>query len=155
MRTASARNAFEQFLKRKHLKLTRPRLSVLDTALSARRHFEPEELVADLRAKAVSRATVYRTLALLLESGLLKEVIETNGRRIYEPIHGLPHHDHLVCLGCGRIIEFMNSRIEALQEQVCRKFGFRIVSHLHQIMGYCRTCARAQNLAAPRAARAR
>ncbi len=138
----SPREAFELFLKRKHLKLTRPRLSVLETAVSARRHFEPEELVSDLRAKAVSRATVYRTLALLLESGLLKEVFEKDGQRIYEPMHGLPHHDHLVCLGCGKIIEFVDDRIEKRQDAVCRKFGFRIVSHMHQIMGYCRRCER-------------
>lgn len=138
----TSRQAFESFLRQKNLKLTQPRLSVLETALSAKRHFEPEELVADLRAKAVSRATVYRTLALLLESGLLKEVIETNGHRIYEPMHGLPHHDHLVCLGCGKIIEFMNPKIEKLQEAVCRRFKFRIVSHMHQIMGYCLKCSR-------------
>lgn len=133
------REAFEKFLRTKRLKLTRPRLSVLASALGER-HFEPEALVTNLRAKAVSRATVYRTLALLLESGLLKEVIETHGRRIYEPMHGLPHHDHLVCLGCGRIIEFVDSTIESRQDAICRKFGFRTISHLHQIMGYCKKC---------------
>ena len=140
--SATPRQVFEQFLRTKHLKLTRPRISVMKTALEGRKHFEPEQLVHDLRTDAVSRATVYRTLALLLESGLLREVIEDRGRRIYEPMHGLPHHDHLVCVGCGRIIEFTNPTIERLQDAVCRRFGFEPVSHLHQIMGYCKTCRR-------------
>lgn len=138
----SPRAAFEAFLRGKRLKLTKPRMSVMESALTAKRHFEPEELVSTLRDKAVSRATVYRTLALLLEGGLLREVIEDRGRRIYEPMHGMPHHDHLVCVGCGEIIEFTNPRIEALQEAVCRHYGFEPVSHLHQIMGYCRRCRR-------------
>ena len=91
---------------------------------------------------AVSRATVYRTLGLLQEGGFVESLDAGRGELVYEHVLGHRHHDHMVCLGCGRIEEFHDERIEALQVEACARKGFELVSHDHRLMGYCKSCAR-------------
>ena len=135
------RTAFNAYLKGKSLRSTRQRRNVIDYALSRRGHFTAEQLHNELarRNAGVSRATVYRTLALLVDAGLLREAMDSQGGVRYEPALG--HHDHLVCLSCGKVIEFHNPTIESLQRRVCSKHKFVPVEHRLQIAGYCRDCA--------------
>jgi len=139
------RKSFESFLRSRQLKLTTQRSRVFERAFSTHEHFSAETLYAWMRGEPgpkVSRATVYRTLGLLLEGGFVQSLDAGFGELVYEHVAGHRHHDHMVCLGCGRIEEFHDERIEALQAEACEKKGFQIVSHAHRLIGYCRACAR-------------
>ncbi len=133
---------FGEYLKSKSLKITPQRELILEEVSSSHDHFEVDNLFVRLYGKNVhiSRATVYRTLNLLVEGGFLREVISGERHSHYERILGHRHHDHLVCLGCGKIIEFSNVRIEDLQDEVCREHNFESHSHRLQINGFCRNC---------------
>ena len=132
--------AFTQYLRRSGRKLTGERRRIADAALSFHGHFDIEDLFERLKRKGsrISRATIYRTIPLLVRSGMIKEAMRCQGRVLYEPRHG--HHDHLVCVKCGRVIEFRDDRIERLQDSVCRRYGFTPLEHRLGIRGYCRNC---------------
>lgn len=145
MKHADIVQRFESWLRTKSLKLTRPRRRILDRAFATHEHFSAEELLGWLASEpgeTVSRATVYRTLALLSEGGFLQALDAGRGELVYEHVLGHHHHDHMLCLACGRIEEFHDERIEELQLEACRKKGFELVSHDLRLRGYCRRCAR-------------
>jgi len=133
---------FAEYLSRNHLKMTRERRAILERVLSLRGHFDMDQLHALLNESglAVSRATLYRTLPRLVDAGLVHKVEMAHGQARYEPIFGRHHHDHMVCLECGTIIEFESREIERLQEEVCRKKKFKMTGHTHQIRGLCSRC---------------
>lgn len=138
---------FESFLRERSLKLTGQRRRVLDRAFGTHEHFSAEQLFAMLRDEAdvqpaVSRATVYRTIGLLLEGGFVEALDTGSGELKYEHILGHHHHDHMLCLECGRIEEFHDERIEELQKENCAKRGFELVSHDLRLRGYCKACSR-------------
>ena len=139
---ASAR--FAEYLARHRLKMTRERREILEHVLSVRGHFDADHLLELLRksGRNVSRATLYRTLARLVDSGLVHKVEMARGQARYEPMFGRHHHDHMVCLSCGKIIEFESREVERIQEEVCRRKKFTMTGHTHQIRGYCATCSR-------------
>ena len=136
------RRIFTEFLKRKKLKTTRERTALFDEIFATHRHFDADDLVARMRLKGkkISRATVYRTLELLHECGLVGRVRLNEEKYRYERLRKGEHHDHLVCTGCGRVIEFVDPRIEQLQDAVCRQHKFTATSHSHQIWGLCAPC---------------
>ena len=129
-------------LKEKGLKLTEQRRRLLEKALLQHKHFSAEELYETLRQKraGISRATVYRTLKLLAAHEVLDIHDFDRGYRLYESRLGRHHHDHLVCLKCGRITEFENPGIESEQEKVARHYRFKMMSHSHKIYGLCHRC---------------
>jgi Fur family ferric uptake transcriptional regulator len=133
-----------QYLAKKKLKMTRGRRAVLEMVLALRGHFDVDEIRALLNRSglAVSRATLYRTLPVLVEAGLVHKIEMERGQTRYEPIFGRHHHDHMVCLGCGGIAEFENREIERLQEEICRRKKFRMTGHTHQVRGFCARCER-------------
>jgi Fur family ferric uptake transcriptional regulator len=142
VQAAAAR--FAEFLSRRRLKMTRERRAILEQVLSVRGHFDVDDLLALLRrsGRHASRATLYRTLSRLVECGLVHKLEMAQGQARYEPMFGRHHHDHMVCVRCGRIIEFESREIERLQDAVCRKKKFTMTGHMHQIRGYCQACAR-------------
>ncbi|MHB1000922.1 MAG: Fur family transcriptional regulator [Armatimonadota bacterium] len=105
-------------------------------------HFEADDIVIGLRhsGNRVSRASVYRTLPLLVECGLLRDVYSAEKHCHYEHVFGHEHHDHLICSGCGSTIEFSNSEIEAMQDRICKEYGFFPVRHKLEITGLCKEC---------------
>ena len=133
---------FMNYLKRKGLKFTPEREAILEGAFSIHKHFDADELYEKLRKqkKHPSKASIYRTLPLLIESGLISESLRCRGRVSYELIFGHAHHDHLICIKCGKIIEFKEEGIERLQEEVCKKYGFEPIDHKLGIKGYCEKC---------------
>ncbi len=137
-----AEKVFRDYVQSKGLKFTPERQAILNHVFECQRHFEAEELLIDMRKnnKRVSKATIYRTLALLVNSGILREVIFGEKHAHYEHVYGHEHHEHLVCIGCGKIIEFTDERIEKFQEEVCVENKFKADSHKFQIMGYCEDC---------------
>lgn len=136
------REHFRSFIARKGLKMTRGREEICGEILDTKGHFDPEALFVRLKRKGskVSRASVYRTLPLLAESGLIEEVERTDKRSHYERVSPSAHHDHMICLRCGRVIEFFSPDLETIQEDLCRRELFRGVRHSLVIMGYCDLC---------------
>lgn len=141
---------FHQYLIQRGLRLTGERQAVLDEVFAAHDHFEAEELLLRLKKRKhrVSRATIYRTLELLVEAGLVRKVSLGGGTGLgprgayFEHIWGHEHHDHLVCTACGRIIEFSDEDLEDLQERICQAHGFKPQSHSLKIIGLCKKCQR-------------
>jgi len=133
---------FARYLQTNGMKFTKERRIILESAFATHRHFEVDDLLFQLRSnnKRVSKATIYRTLPLLVRSGLLREVHDDDKHTHYEHIYGHEHHDHLICLNCGKIIEFGNPIIESLQDEVCKQHEFTPVKHRYEILGYCREC---------------
>ena len=134
---------FKSILKRKKLKFTKQRELVLQALYENDGHFSPEEILTLVRDRfpriKVGIATVYRTLSLLEEQGLAYSIsLGKDGKR-YEL--GLKtHHDHLVCVRCGKIIEFFDEVIESRQEEVAKEFNFLMQEHIMQLRGLCQEC---------------
>jgi Fur family ferric uptake transcriptional regulator len=137
---------FREFLEIRGEKLTEPRRILVRHIFASHKHFDADELVADLHGdgRRVSRATVYRTLRLLVEAGLLRELRLTN-RTAYEHDFGYPSHDHLHCTECNTVIEFNNEEVRRLREAVSLEHGFRASGHRFLITGVCPACSRAKS----------
>lgn len=139
---AEAEKQFTAYLEAKDLKLTSQRRTILREAMRASGHFSAEELLKLSKKKdpTVSRATLYRTLALLKESKILEEQDFGDGKKLYEVSLGHKHHDHFICIRCSRIIEFENDDIEHLQDTEARRHEFKIVYHSLKLFGFCKSC---------------
>lgn len=137
-----AEERFKAVLRENGQRWTAERRAVLEAVLDLAGHFNVERLVSDLRERGVaaSRATVYRALPLLVEAGLVQPAGVAGDERSYESAFGHPHHDHLVCRRCGRVVEFELEAFEILQRAVAEKHGFELVGHLHELIGICPEC---------------
>jgi Fur family ferric uptake transcriptional regulator len=135
---------FREFLSGKGLKLTKERQRILDEVSASRGHFHPEELLLRMKDKdiKVSKASIYRTLPLLVESGLVEQVEKNDKHAHYEHTFGQGHHDHLICLKCGRVIEVFSPKLEEIQNELCKESSFDGITHTLEIKGYCRKCGR-------------
>jgi Fur family transcriptional regulator, ferric uptake regulator len=133
---------FKQFIKSQGLRQSSQRDRVVETFLSLRGHISAEELLNQVRKKElrVGLTTVYRTLKLLTECGLAVERKFNSQVTVFEPNRVGQHHDHLICLECGRIMEFENKTIETLQEAVARDHSFIITHHILDLYGHCAAC---------------
>lgn len=136
---------FEEFLESRGLKLTKPRRAVVRHIFNTHEHFEAEDLVGRLREQhaGVSRSTVYRTLTLLVEAGLLR-ALPLENRTAYEHDYGYPQHDHLHCQRCGKLIEFVKDELRTLRDEVARENNFLPIGHRLVIFGTCAECNRAR-----------
>lgn len=133
---------FLNYLKQEGLKWTSGREKVFREAVATEGHFEAEELAYRLRKKGsrVSKATVYRTLPLLVKAGLIKEVIHGEKHHHYEHNHEESQHDHLICLKCGKIVEYEEESLREIEGKVCEKHQFRPQKIVLEIFGYCKKC---------------
>lgn len=133
---------FADFIADRGLKTTRQRDIILDAFLASDRHLSIEDLYLKLRTTHpnIGYATVYRTLKLFAESGIAREIQFGDGQTRYEHVEQGEHHDHLVCTGCGAIIEFENEAIEKLQDQVAASHDFLIQYHKLELYGLCPKC---------------
>lgn len=133
---------FEEFLVGQGLRLTGRRRLIADTFFRSRGHLSADEIYLEARKSdpRLGPATVYRTLKLLRHAGLAAGMTAGDGLARYEPTSRRGHHDHLICRGCGRIVEFENDQIEALQEKVARRHGFTATDHRLELYGLCSDC---------------
>ncbi len=133
---------FKVFLKEKGLKFTPERQLILRVVFSLHKHFDIDELWEKVHKKdnRLSRATIYRTLPLLVECNLIQETLRCQGRIHYEHIFGHKHHDHMICMKCGKIIEFRDERVKKLEEEICKKYHFKPLEYRLGIKGYCEQC---------------
>lgn len=146
----------DAFIARKGLRRTGQRDIIVRSVFSRDEHFTAEELYDRVRRSTdgISRATVYRTLALLVEAGLLREIDLGENQKTYDPnFLDKPSHNHLVCIDCGRVVEFEDAHVEVLNDCVTRRLGFRPVRQTIKIEASCeqlRTQGRCPNLIAAR-----
>lgn len=135
-----AKQRFREFLAHRNLRVTAPRRAIIDTVFSTRQHFTAEQLLkwSRQRDKSVSRATVYRTLPLLTESGLVREMDFGKAFKFYDPNYAEhPHHNHIICEDCEMILEFESEKIRQLEKEISRRLGFTVQSHRLQITATC------------------
>jgi len=141
-RQSTPHDQFRKFLQDGQYRITPERFEVLDAILQWDDHFDADNLFIYLKnnGSKVSRATVYKTLNLLHECGLVSRYRFSQGHAQYEKTTDRPHHDHMVCTKCGKIIEFENSRVVRLQDDTCAVYGFKPTYHSFQIFGICLDC---------------
>lgn len=134
----------EQLLKSKGIRLTSQRQLIVRRAV-AFLHFTAEELVKDVGEfdPSVARGTIYRTLSLLHQAGVVEKHDFRYGPPNYEVTLGKAHHDHLMCVQCGEIIEFQEPRIEQIQDEVIKRYGYQLLAHTHKLYGLCANCQHA------------
>ncbi len=143
MDVESAHDVLTKFLKAKgKLRATPERFAVLDAVLQSQGHFDADNLYYRMITKGikVSKATVYNTLELLQDCGLVSKYRFAENTSRYEKAFGRPHHHHMICLECGDIIEFINERLEKIQDEVCDDKHFAPQSSTLQIFGTCSAC---------------
>lgn len=148
------RERLESFIKMKGLRHTPQRDAIVELIFDSDEHFTADELWEKLRSRGselrTSRATLYRTLSLLTEAGLLQEIDLGDGQTTYDPnFLGKPTHNHLVCVDCGKVLEFEDEHLELLNECITRRMGFQPVKQSLRIEACCeelRTKGRCANL---------
>ncbi len=142
MKTSKPQLAFRNLLEQKGLKVTKQRRQILDYLLGTKKHVTSEEIYRDLNEQdpSLGRATVFRTLHLLEDAGFLDKINFPDGKHRYEHKFSKPHHDHMICVSCNRVIEFTNPTIEKLQDEITRQVRFKSLWHRHEIFGRCKQC---------------
>lgn len=136
------RTMLHEHMTKRGLRSTNQRNLIVETFFQAPNHISIEELLAQVRQQdpRVGYATVYRTLKLLTECGVAFERKFGDGLTRYELADEHSHHDHLICVECGKIVEFEEPRIEELQEKIALRYGFELKSHKHEMYGTCAEC---------------
>jgi len=136
----NAKEKFMAFLAHKNLRITAQRETIVDVVFGTEKHFTAEELLdwSRQRDQTISRATVYRTLPLLTESGLVREMDFGKDYKIYDPNYcDHPNHNHIICNDCEKIVEFESDKIEQLENEITNKLGFSIKTQRLQITASC------------------
>jgi Fur family transcriptional regulator, ferric uptake regulator len=145
MDKSAAKQKFLEFLAKKKLRVTAQRQAIVDSVFSTAEHFTAEQLLdwSRQRDKSVSRATVYRTLPLLTESGLVREMDFGKDYKFYDPNYAdHPNHNHLICADCEKIVEFESDKISKIENEISQKLGFSVRSQRLQITGTCEALKR-------------
>ena len=129
----------DRHLEARNLKQTKQRRTIVEAFLGVNSHITAEELYDQIRDHGhnIGLATIYRTLTLLKEAGIVEQKQFADGRSVFEVDFPDHHHDHLICLDCGAVIEFENDEIERLQEKVAKAHKFRLTSHSLDLFGHC------------------
>ncbi len=136
----TALETLRTYLKKNDMRFTTERMIILEEIFNFPPHFDAEKLFIHIRSKYnhISRATVYRALELFDKIGIIKKLNLGGGVAQYELKMDLPHHDHLICVVCGKVIEFVDDTIERLQREIAEKHGMEIINHQLQIYGRCK-----------------
>jgi Fur family ferric uptake transcriptional regulator len=139
-----ALDRFRATLHDRSLKYSKVREAIARAALRYHGHFSVDDLQRALQAEGVGdahMATVYRAMPLLVEAGLIQPALvsKVDGQR-YEASFEREHHDHLVCLSCGQIVEYESEALEALQREIAARHGFELEDHINELRGRCKDC---------------
>ena len=135
---------FREYLREHNLPVTAQRLAIAQVVLGSDSHLSVDEIVVELamRSTPAGTATVYRTLEVLVRSGLVVERDFGEGFKRYEPARDAPHHEHLMCTVCGRVVEFSDERLERMSTLLAEQHGFARQRHRLVIYGVCPECQR-------------
>ena len=135
-------NLLKKVLKKENLRYTQQRQAIWDELCSSEEHRDAEEIYLSLRENGVnaSRATVYRTIDVLVKNKLVRKLDLGDGKALYENKIDATHHDHLICVQCGKIEEFIDDNIEKSQDDIVKSFGYKMIRHIHQLFVLCDEC---------------
>ena len=138
----SSSDTLKKVLKKEGLRYTLQRQAIWDELSASDEHRDAEEIYLALYNSGlkVSHATVYRTIDVLVKNNLVRKLDLGDGRARYENKMDTAHHDHLICVQCGKIEEFMDNVIENRQEVIVENFGYRLIRHIHQLFVICDEC---------------
>jgi len=133
---------FRTYVSHKGLRNTPEREEIINEIFAMQDHFDVDELYLRLRraGSKISKASIYRNLPLIKDCGLIREIWHEDGHMHYEPIYGQKHHCHLRCLKCGRVIEFVEKELRAIEKRLKSKYDFEIAEHRLDVTGYCSDC---------------
>lgn len=131
---------FSEYLRRKGLILTEQRKAILGLLLEADRHLAQDEIYSALKSRGIGKVTVFRTLKLLEACRLVEKVTSPGASPRFEIEIDRPHHNHLVCVVCGKITEVQWPEVEKIQDRTCKEAGFEVLSHRHEVYGRCKGC---------------
>ena len=130
----------KDILKNEGLRYTKQRQQVWDEIRNSSEHRDAEEIYIQINnasksnhSEKVSRATVYRTIDVLVKNNLVRKMELGDGRALYEHKIEEEHHDHIICVETGKIIEFYNEELEKIQEDIVKEYGYELVRHVHQL----------------------
>lgn len=142
---------FGTYLREHGLPVTAQRLAIADIMLGSEHHLSADDVALELarRESGIGLATVYRTIDLLVKSGLLVERDFGEGFRRYEPARDIPHHEHLLCTVCGKVREFRDERLERMTTIVAEANGYARQRHRLVIYGVCDDCQRGGHRSPP------
>ena len=137
-------DSFRNYLREHNLPVTAQRVAIADIVLGTDRHLSAEDIADALREQgaAAGTATVYRTLDVLVKSGLVVERDFGEGFKRYEASRGVPHHEHLICTSCGRVTEFRDERLERMTTLLAEMHDYTRQRHRLVIHGLCGDCRR-------------
>lgn len=140
------RQQLDSYMAQQGLRSTGQRRIIVDQFFRTKGHVTIDDLLEQVRSEdsGIGYATVYRTMKMLASGGIANEHKFTDGMTRYELADEETHHDHLICIECGRIQEFEEPLIEQLQERVATQYKFRIVEHKHELYGVCAQCTSPQ-----------
>ena len=127
--------SFKNALKKEKLKFTNQRFLIFQTLLTNEGHFDCEDIITliNKNGRKVSRATVYRTLDILVKYNFARKLTLDDGIARYENKLFTDHHDHMIDIENNEIIEFYSKELEQLQDDIAKKYGYKIVKHIHQL----------------------
>lgn len=133
---------FEAYLEKKGLKYTRERRSIFAKVKSFPGHFDADGLYETLKkdSRDIARGTVFRTIPLLLESGVIQTSVGKGKGEFFERSSAKSHHDHIICISCHKVIEYHCEEIEQLQAEVCKKYNVELLFHEHKLFVRCEKC---------------
>jgi Fur family ferric uptake transcriptional regulator len=133
---------FVEFIKSKGDRVTRARQIIFEHVMRRHDHFRADDVALKLSGgqERVSRGTVYRTLALMEESGFVRAFSDGDTHRHYEHVYGHKHHEHFICEKCGKFIEFENPELLEIITRCSKTYGFEESSHKLVVFGLCRDC---------------
>lgn len=142
---AKEREVFLEHIQKAGLRRTGQRDLIMEIFLRTEEHLTSEDLYLLVQKEdpTVGHTTVYRTLKLLTEAGLAREVRFGDNKTYYEHHYNHEHHDHMICTECGAVIEFFSPEIEALQDEMAERFAFRPTHHSLRLWGVCSECQEA------------
>ena len=133
---------FLDFMKRSGLNITSQRIAIAEAFFELPGHHSLEEFynIIVKRDASIGQTTVYRTLKLLCEAKLASEIHFSDDITRYEIARPTSHHDHLICLECGEIVEIFDRRIESWQNEIAEEYGYKLSGHVHNLYGFCKSC---------------
>lgn len=138
---SSELDVLREYIQQNGLRFTPEREAIVKEVFSRHDHFTVDELYLSLRRKRpISRASLYRTIPLLIEAGLISEVFQDSGQTRYEHTYGHQHHCHLRCRICGQVIEFHEPYLENLEKRVAAEHGYLVNGHRLEVLGSCPAC---------------
>ncbi len=128
-------SVFRRYLKSQHLKYTPERADILNSIIEADNVFEVDQLLMEMRRRGhrVSKATIYRTIKLLQDAGIITLALFDSKQSHFQLIYGKAPRDYMVCMKTGKYIEFSDDELVALRERICRQYGWDPVGHRFQI----------------------